>query len=344
MDIPQTLALLAQGVRLSAVEAELLFDQMLSGKADDAQIGAILGMMQVRGVADSELLGAARSMRRHAVTIPTHGIPGVILDTCGTGGAPKTFNVSTIAALVVAAAAPGHISVAKHGNRSRTGRGSAEVLERLGVNINADVRVQSRCLRECGVCFCFAIQHHPAAKYAAQPRRSLAFPTIFNLLGPLCNPAHASHQVLGVFSPEFVEPMARTLAALGSKRAVVMHGHGGMDEFSTTGPTGVSWVHGGETSRAVIDAADFGIPRADPKALVAADLDAGVRIAHEVLAGAAGPCRDIVCVSAGLALHVCGVVPDIAAGVEMARQAIDAGGARRTLESLARLSHEPDPS
>ncbi|MCX5691197.1 MAG: anthranilate phosphoribosyltransferase [Planctomycetota bacterium] len=340
MDIPQTLASLAEGIRLPAVDAELLFDQILSGRADDAQIGAILGMMQVRGVADSELLGASRSMRRHAVTISTQGISGVILDTCGTGGAPKTFNVSTVAALVVAAAAPGQISVAKHGNRSRTGRGSAEVLERLGVNIGADVRVQSRCLRECGVCFCFAIQHHPAAKHAAQPRRSLAFPTIFNLLGPLCNPAHASHQMLGVFSSEFVEPMARTLAALGSKRAIVMHGHGGMDEFSTTGPTRVSWVHEGNTTSALIDAAEFGIPRADPKALVAANLDHGVRIADEVLSGVSGACRDIVCASAGLALHVGGAVADIAAGVDLAKQVIDSGKARQTLASLVRLSHE----
>lgn len=341
MDVRQAMEILACSTRLSAAQTESLFDQIFQGLADDAQIAAIISMMQVRGVADEELLGAARSMRSHAVSVPMESGGGILLDTCGTGGAPKTFNVSTIAALVVAAAGQGRVKVAKHGNKSRTGRGSAEVLEQLGVRIDAPASVQARCLRDCGVCFCFAVQHHPAARYAAPARRSLGFPTIFNLLGPLCNPAGATHQVMGVYAERFVEPMARTLAALGTTRAVVMHGHGGMDEFSTTGPTVAALVDHGRVTPQRFDAIDLGIPRADPASLVAHDLADGVRIARSVLDGTPGPCLDMVLVSAGLGLWVCEQAPDLARGVAIAREAIASGRARTTLETLARLSHEP---
>src|SRR5947207_1125205 len=181
MGIRETLARLVAGHHLTAEQAESLFEDILGGLLDDAQIAAVLALIQVRSPSVNELVGAARVMRRHATPIPCQPTSaGVILDTCGTGGTPKTFNISTLAAIVVAGAAPGKVRVAKHGNRSRSGRGSAEVLAALGVNVEAGPLVQARCLEEAGVCFCFAPHHHPAAKHAAGARRSLGFPTIFN--------------------------------------------------------------------------------------------------------------------------------------------------------------------
>ena len=206
---------LLAGRVLSEHSTEQLFESLLSGQLDDQQIAAVLTFIQSRGVTVDELVGAARVMRRHVTRVPVN-VPGaVVIDTCGTGGAPKTFNISTAGAIVVAGASPHrtgsgpHVVVAKHGNRSRSGRGSAEVLARLGVNVDATPAVQARCLREAGVCFCFAIHHHPATKYVAAARKSLAFPTIFNLLGPLTNPAGATRQLIGIYDRTAVEKMAR---------------------------------------------------------------------------------------------------------------------------------------
>jgi len=192
MPIRDSLDKLLASRSLTRAQATTTFDEILSGRADDAQIAALLALIQSRGATVDELTGAAESMRRHAAHVPVQdSIDAPIIDTCGTGGAPKAFNVSTCAAIVAAAAAPKKIRVAKHGNRSRTGRGSAEVLAALGVNIDASLETQARCLDTVGVCFCFAIHHHPAVKHAMPARRSLGFPTIFNLLGPLTNPANA---------------------------------------------------------------------------------------------------------------------------------------------------------
>ncbi len=344
MDVPRSLSRLVRGERLDATQAEAFFDHILHGRADDAQIAAALAMMQMRGVCEDELLGGARSLRRHAIKVPTEGIRGIILDTCGTGGAAKTFNVSTIAAFVVAAAAPGSIYVAKHGNKSRSGRGSAELLQRLGVNVEAGVTAQSRCLRECGVCFCFAVAHHPAARHAAQARRSLAFPTIFNLLGPLCNPAGATHQVMGVFDATYVEPMARTLANLGSVKSVVLHGADGLDELSTTGLCTAAWADRGSVTLQQIDPLNFGVPRAQLQALLAPDLDESVSLAQRLLRGKATaedrPRHEMVALSAALALFVCDAAPSISEGLDMATAVLARGDAMRVLEQLARLSNE----
>lgn len=347
--LPSTsLPLLLSGATLSEADAESLFEALLSGAYDDAQIAAVLTLIQSRGVTVDELAGAARVMRRHVAPVPCPADDSaVVIDTCGTGGAPKTFNVSTAAAFVVAAARPTHpgapsrILVAKHGNRSRSGRGSAEVLQHLGVNVDAPPAVQARCLDEAGVCFCFAIHHHPAAKRAGPARRSLGFPTIFNLLGPLTNPAGASRQLIGTYAPHFVDRLAYALARLGSARAMVVHGDDGMDEISTAAPTLIASIDGPNVTLSRLDPATLGIPRAAPDDLAARDLDHAARIVRDVLAGVRGPHRDIVALNAAAAIAVAGAAPDIASALPIAAEAIDSGRAATALTTLANLSHLP---
>jgi anthranilate phosphoribosyltransferase len=344
------LADLLTGSPLSEARAEQVFESMLSGAFDDAQIAAILTLIQSRGVTVDELAGAARVMRRHVTRVPCPAADNaVVIDTCGTGGAPKTFNISTAVALVVAAASPHHngrgvrVVVAKHGNRSRSGRGSAEVLQRLGVNVDAPPEVQARCLDEAGVCFCFAIHHHPATRFANPARQSLGFPTIFNLLGPLTNPAGAARQLIGTYSPAFVETLARTLSRLGSEHAIVVHGSDGMDEITTTGPSLIARVDGPAVTMSELDPSSLGIPPARPDHLTARDLGHAVEIIRAVLSGVPGPARDIVLLNAAAALLVAGVASDLSEGLALAGSAVDGGRAGATLEALARLSHGPAP-
>lgn len=346
IDLGRVPARLVAGDRLNETEARAVFEALLSGELDEAQIGAIIALIQNRGVTADELVGAARAMRDHVTPVPYTPAPGeVIVDTCGTGGAAKTFNVSTAAAIVAASSAPDassgvdRVVVAKHGNRSRTGRGSAEVLADLGVNIEASPEVQARCLDEVGVCFSFAMRHHPAMRHAAGPRRSLGFPTIFNLLGPLTNPAGARHQLLGVYEPRFVDLMAQALARLGSDRAAVVHGAGGLDEVSTLGPTEAAWVRDSTVTRDAIEPVGrFG--RGTIEALRARDLDDGVRMIRLVFSGEAGPARDIVVLNAAVALRVAGAVDALEPGLDAAESSIDSGRAAQTLGALARLSAE----
>ncbi|MBS0195914.1 MAG: anthranilate phosphoribosyltransferase [Planctomycetes bacterium] len=339
MAAADTLHRLVHGARLSAAEAEAMLREVLAGRWEDAQIAAALALIQMRGVTFEELTGGARAMRAHATAVPTAGLSGTVIDTCGTGGAGKTFNVSTVAAIVAAAAAPGVVRVAKHGNRSRSGRGSAEVLSALGVNVDAGPEVQAACLREAGVCFCFAIHHHPAAKHAARARSALGFPTMFNLLGPLTNPAGAPCQLMGVFAERYVEPMARALAELGSTRAMVVHGRDGMDEISTTAPTIIAHVEGGGVRVEEFDAAGLGIARASLESLTAGDLSHAAAAARGVLGGEDGPMRTIVELNAAAALVVGGGAAGLAEGIDKARGAIDSGAAARTLALLARVSN-----
>lgn len=332
-----TLAHLLAGRPLEEEEAYQAFETILSGEADDAQIAALLALIQQRGASVDEIVGAARAMRAHVTRVP-HQLPTVI-DTCGTGGAPKTFNVSTAAALI-AAAAGAH--VAKHGNRSRTGRGSAEILQALGVNVDASPDVQGACLTEAGICFSFAIHHHPAMKYAIGPRRSLGFATIFNLLGPLTNPAGARRQLIGVYRWDLLQPMAEALRRLGAERAMVVHSEDGLDELSTTAPTHAAIVSGGELEVTTIDSESFGVPR--PKgglsALQAADIDDAQRRIEGVFAGNGRFAheRDLACLNAAAALFVAGVADDLPAGYEAAREAADGGAAGETLAKLCAVS------
>lgn len=334
---------LVAGERLSESETMALFEALLSGELDEAQIGAVVALIQARGVTVDELVGAARAMRNHVTPVPFEpGSDEVVIDTCGTGGATKTFNISTAAALVVAGVEPEsggpRVLVAKHGNRSRTGRGSAEVLSGLGVNIEASPEVQARCLREIGVCFSFAMRHHPAMRHAAGPRRSLGFPTIFNLLGPLTNPARAARQLLGIYDPALVEPMGAALARLGSVEAAVVHGSGGLDEVSSLGPTKAAWVREGAVGLVEIDPGPVLGSSPGIGALQASDLDHGVGIIRGVLSGNAGPQRDIVLLNAAVALMVAGAAGDLARGVSMAANAVDSGRAEQVLRDLVALS------
>lgn len=342
MDIHATLRHLVTGEALTAEHTEGLFESLLTGEFDEAQIAAVLALIQARGPTVDEIVGAARVMRRHVAPVPRPaGCEGaVLIDTCGTGGAPKTFNVSTAAAIVAAASRGDgpRVLVAKHGNRSRTGRGSAEVLGALGVGVDASAEVQSRCLGEAGVCFCFAIHHHPAMKHAIGPRRSLGFPTIFNLLGPLTNPAGADRQLIGVYDARFLPLLAEALARLGAARAMIAHGLDGLDELSTTGPTRLAHVRDGRCAEETLDLASVGIVPATLADLQAADVEGAAAIIRAVLAGEKGPRRDIVLLNAGAALVVAGVTDEIAPALEVAAEAIDSGRARETLETLVRVS------
>lgn len=343
MPIEAVLHTLRAGGTMDSSLAEVFFESLLAGALPDARIEEALRLIQARGPAIDELVAGARAMRRHVTPIPGAGsLSGVIIDTCGTGGAPKTFNVSTVAAIVVAAAAPPGstlpVRVAKHGNRSRTGRGSAEVLARLGVNVDAPPGVQARCLSEAGVCFCFAIHHHPAARHAAAARRAIGGPTLFNLLGPLTNPARADHQVLGIYDASLLPLMGEALARLGARRAWVVHGLDGMDELSTVAPTRVAAVASGAVRQFEVAPEDAGLPRTTREHLVAESLDQAAHVARSVLAGDPGPARDIVVLNAGASLLVAGAAPSLRDSITIACEAIDSGAARRTLDLLASLS------
>ncbi len=338
------LAELLAGRTLSERQSEAAFEAMLAGRFDEPQIAGLLTMIQSRGATVDELVGAARVMRRHVTPVRCEDAAAIVIDTCGTGGAPKTFNISTVAAIVVAAASPHHsgrgprVVVAKHGNRSRSGRGSAEVLAKLGVNVDAPPPVQSRCLSEAGVCFCFAVHHHPAAKVASGVRQSLGFPTIFNLLGPLTNPAGATRQLIGIYDRGLVGKLAHALARLGSDHAMVVHGSDGMDELTTTGPSLAAQVRAGGVRLTEIDPAALGLAIARAEDLTVPDLDAGAELARSILRGTPGPARDIVLLNAGAALAVAGAAADIAAGIPPATEAIDSGRAARVLRDLAQVS------
>lgn len=334
------LAQLVERRPLSEKQAEDAFNRILSGEADPAQIAALLSLIQARRPTIDEIVGAARAMRAHAQTVPYTPPPSdSLIDTCGTGGAAKTFNVSTAAAFVVAGAqGERRVRVAKHGNRSRTGRGSAEALAALAVNVDAPPEVQARCLDEVGVCFCFAIRHHPAARHAAPVRQALAFPTLFNLVGPLTNPALAPVQLMGVFDPEYLETLAHALHRLGSRRALIVHGAGGMDEISTLGPTRAARLDELGVRADLIDPTPLALPTPSIEDLRARDLEHAARMLQDVLDGAPGPVRDIVALNAGAALHVAQAAPTLAEGLRLARRSIDSGAARAALEGLVRVS------
>jgi anthranilate phosphoribosyltransferase len=261
-----------------------------------------------------------------------------LLDTCGTGGAPKTFNISTLAAIVAAAAAPGKLAVAKHGNRSRTGRGSAEFFDAMGLRLDASPETVASCLERVGVCFCFAVNHHPAMAHVAQARRELGFRTIFNLLGPMTNPARAEYQLLGVYDDHAAELMARALVSLGTKKTWVVHGLDGLDEITTTTNTKVREVTSAGVKEFLIDPCSLGLSLSTIDALAAKDSDHAARIAREVLDGVEGPHADIVALNAAAALTISEVSSDLQSGLELAFDALNSGRARETLMRLVEVS------
>jgi len=340
------LATLVGGATLTEQESASAFEVIASGRASEPEIGALLALLATRVPTADELAGAVRVMRARVERIPTRVPAADILDTAGTGGAPKTFNVSTAAAIVAASLGA---RVVKHGNRSRTGRGSAEVLAAVGVNVDASREVQASALERCGICFAFAVHHHPAAKHALGARKALGIPTIFNLVGPLVNPAGAQRQVIGVYHGRLIQPMAEALARLGSRRALVLHSDDGLDELSVHAPSRVVEVNQGRISEWRVDPARL-VPATGATNATSATGDHdtnGASIRPQTLAEAAslflrvlhgderGEARRMVLLNAAAALLVADRVTSLEEGVASAATALDFGDAWKTLEALA---------
>ncbi len=331
-----TLEKLSRREDLTASEGESVLSYIMSGEATDAQIGAFLMALRMKSETPQEICGFARTMRRHCVPIKTHRAD--VVDTCGTGGdALDTFNISTGAALVAAAAG---IPIAKHGNRSVSSAcGSADVLVALGVNIDLDAEAVGRCLDEIGFGFLFAPNLHPAMKYAIGPRREMGVRTVFNLLGPLTNPAGARRQLLGVFAEEWVEPVAEALHQLGTERALVVYGRDGLDEISTLGETTVAELADREVSSYTLAPEDLGLDRARVEDIGGGTPEESAEMLRRVLQGEGGPRYDIVVANAGAAVYIGGGAASIQEGTERAAEVIASGAAFSKLEELREFSN-----
>lgn len=325
---------------LTTDEASAAMDEIMEGRAQPAQIAGLLVALAMKGERPSEIVGLARTMRAKATKLSRSHEP--VFDTCGTGGdRAHTFNVSTVAALVLAACG---VKVAKHGNRSVSSRcGSADVFEALGVNVAAQPDVVERCLDQAGIAFFYAPTFHPSMRHAAPTRRELGIRTAFNLLGPLTNPAGASRQLVGVPRPELTELVARSLALLGAERAWVVHGADGLDEISTTGYTKVSECRNGAVNTFYVHPSDFSIPKASPAALRGGDAAENAAIARAVLAGERGPARDIVVLNAAASLLIADAVMTVANGIARAERALDSGTGAAVLDRLVRVSNGEAP-
>jgi anthranilate phosphoribosyltransferase len=328
VSIKRHLVKLARGEPLTEEEAASAMGTIMEGQATPAQIGALLAAMAARGETEDEIVGFARTMRDRAVPLTSAGA----VDTCGTGGdGAGTFNISTVASLVVAACG---VPVAKHGNRSASGTcGSADVLEALGVRIDAPPPVVQRVLDEAGWTFLFAPKFHAATRHAVGPRKELGVRTAFNLLGPLTNPARPEGQVVGVPKPELTELVARCLRRLGAKKAWVVHG-GGLDELTLGGPTTVTEVDGASLRTFTVTPGDAGLESAGIEALQGGGPEDNAAIVRQVLAGAPGPRRDVVVLNAAAALVVAGRATSLRDGAEQAAAAIDEGRVRALLDRL----------
>ena len=321
---------------LTADEAAAVMREVMEGRASAAALSALLAALVMKGERPAEIVGFAQTMRAHAV--PLQVPAGETFDTCGTGGDRSgTFNISSAAALVVAASG---VTVAKHGNRSVSSRcGSADVFEQLGVNIGAAPAVVERTLHDANIAFFFAPTFHPSMKHAAQTRRELGIRTVFNLLGPLTNPAGARRQIVGVPRAELTEVLARSLLMLGSDRAWVVHGADGLDEISTTGYTKVSECRAGAVQTFYVHPSEFGLPQAAPADLQGGDAAENADIVRSILAGERGAPRDVVLLNAGVGLFVAGQAASVRDGISRASVAIDTGAATATLEKMALGSH-----
>lgn len=320
---------------LSEEEARQVMNEIMSGETTPAQIASFITALHYKGETLEEIAGCAQVMREKAVRIKT-SFP-VVVDTCGTGGdGVGTFNISTIAALIVAGAG---VPVAKHGNRSVSSRcGSADLLAGLGVKIEISPQQVEKCLEEVRFGFLFAPLLHSAMKYALGPRREIGIPTVFNLLGPLTNPANAPVQVLGVFREDLTEVFAGVLKRLGGQRVLVVHGHDGLDEITTTSETKISELVNGKVKNYYIRPEDFGIKRTNLDELRGGGLEENVRIAQAVLNGEVGSRREIVLLNAGAAIFAAGQAPDIKEGIEKAGESIDSGKARQVLQKLIKFT------
>jgi anthranilate phosphoribosyltransferase len=317
-------------------EMQLAIEEIMKGKASQVEISAFLSASITKGVTIDELTGAASVMRDFAKKIKLK--EKVVLDTCGTGGDNMgTFNISTVVALIVAGAG---VSVAKHGNRSVSSKcGSADLLEALGVKIDIDEEKVRECIEKVGIGFMFAPRFHPAMKFAQPIRKELGIRTIFNLLGPLTNPASVKYQLVGVNSPELLKGYASVLKELGSTHVMIVRGLDGLDEITTTKNTEVCELKDSKIKEYVISPSEFGIKKAEIKDILGKDTATNVKIANEILDGKTGPKRDVVCLNAGAALYVAGVVPNIKEGFELARITIDSGRAKEKLKHLIEFTN-----
>jgi anthranilate phosphoribosyltransferase len=337
MTIREAIGRLLDGQSLSEAESAEVVGTVMDGEATPAQIGALLVLLRRKGETVEELAGAARAMRAKVTRIRCES--ATVLDTCGTGGDGRgTFNVSTAAGIVAAAAG---CTVAKHGNRAISGSvGGADVLEKLGVRIDLEPARSEQLLRETGFAFLFAPLLHGAMRHAAGPRREIGVRTIFNLLGPLTNPAGARHHLLGVFEAGWVEPLARVLGRLGSAHALVVHGDDGLDEITTTAATAVAELRAGEVRLLRIEPEALGVRRARLADLQVEGAQQSAEVIRGVLDGRPGPARDIVLLNAGAAIYAADRASTLEAGIEAARRAIDDGRARATLERVVRETAE----
>lgn len=335
MQITQALKQLMAGQDLAADDMQTVMQQIMTGACTDAQIGGFLVALAMKGETVEEITAAAKVMRglSSAVTLDAPNL----VDTCGTGGdGASIFNVSTASALVAAAAGA---QVAKHGNRSvSSSTGSADLLEHAGVVLGLTPDQVAQCVEQIGVGFMFAPAHHGAMKYAIGPRKEMAVRTVFNLLGPLTNPAAAPNQVLGVFSPDWVEPMAHVLKALGSRHVMVVHSDDGLDEISIAAKTRVAELKDGVVKSWTLDPSDHGVTLGSLAGLSVPDVAGSHRLIMNALNGVAGPESDIVALNAGAAIYVAGLTSDLAGGVDRARQVMQSSEAAQKLSALAALT------
>ena len=332
MEMKDALQTVISGGTLSCEAAEETMSVIMSGSATDAQIAGLLTALRMRGETVEEITGFARTMRNFSMNVNA-GMTGLV-DTCGTGGdGLDTFNISTTASFVAAAAG---VRIAKHGNRSVSSKsGSADVLQALGVNVDLTPEQAADCLKQVGMSFLFAQLYHQAMKHAIGPRRELGFRTVFNVLGPLTNPAGATRQVIGTFHSDLVDKMAHALALLGTEHSLVVHGEDGLDEISITGPSKIAEVRGGRVTRVfTITPEEVGLTRAPIEAIKGGDAEANAEIAREVLSGQPGAPRDIVVFNAAASIYVSGRAASIEEGVRLAQEAIDSGRALSMLQQL----------
>ena len=335
--IHEATEILSRNSDLSSSQMQVVMEEIMTGKAPTSEIVSFLTALNHRGETVDEITAAVKVMRRHATKVQVN--KDVILDTCGTGGDKKgTFNVSTAVAFVASGCG---VCVAKHGNRAVSSScGSADILEVLGININMNKEQIELCLNEVGIGFLFAPNFHPAMKYAMPARKQMATKTIFNILGPLTNPAGATHQLVGVYEKKWTETLARVLGNLGTKHALVVHGEDGLDEVSISTKTFISEAHKGKILNYQISPEDLGLEKAEPKDLAGGTAVDNARIIMEILKGKPGPKRDIVILNAAVALYTADKAKEIKEGITLASESIDSGNALIKLELLKDYSHQ----
>jgi anthranilate phosphoribosyltransferase len=339
MDIQRAIDILSRFGHLQAEEAEAVMNQIMSGGTTDAQIAAYLMALRMKGETQDEITGSARAMRAKAHRVPTNG-NGDLLDTCGTGGDKSgTFNISTTVAFVAAGAG---VRVAKHGNRAATSKcGSADVLGALGVNLELTPEQVGQCIDQVGIGFLFAPKMHPAMKYAIAPRREIAVRTIFNILGPLTNPAGATRQLMGVFTADLTDMLAHVLGQLGSKAALVVSGYGNLDELTTTGPNHVSHYKDGKVRTYEFNPEDYGFRGAHISELLGDTPEVNAGILRGILTGEIQDARrDVVLLNAAASLIAASLAEDFPDGIELARKTIDSGAALAKLDGLVSYSQQ----